>query len=103
MYNIITTVGFYLTLHTKLSLELCRCSSDLFMSSRPRVSDWQPRSILLGMVEAGSVNVKKTRTAVGRGHEEVLSLQPMIPPKRLDISPPDWGMLRRSRCVQIFI
>ena len=35
-------------------------------------------------------------------HEEVLSLQPMIPPKRFDIFPPDWGvMLRRSRCVQI--
>ena len=28
-------------------------------------------------------------------HEEVLYLQPMIPPKRFDISPPDWGMLRK--------
>ena len=36
-------------------------------------------------------------------HEEVLYLQPMIPPKRFDIFPPDWGMLRRSRCVQIFL
>ena len=36
-------------------------------------------------------------------HEEVLYLQPMIPPKRFDIFPPDWGMLRRSRRVQIFI
>ena len=36
-------------------------------------------------------------------HEEVLSLQPMIPPKRFDIFPPDWGMLRRSRCFQIFL
>ena len=38
-------------------------------------------------------------------HEEVLYLQPMIPPKRFDIFPPDWGMLKRSinsRCVQIF-
>ena len=26
----------------------------------------------------------------------------MIPPKRFDISPPDWGMLRSS-CVQIFL
>ena len=25
----------------------------------------------------------------------------MILPKRFDILPPDWGMLRRSRCVQI--
>ena len=32
-----------------------------------------------------------------------LSLQPMIPPKRFDISPPDWGMLRRSRRAQIFL
>ena len=29
-------------------------------------------------------------------HEEVLYLQPTIPPKRFDIFPPDWGMLRRS-------
>ena len=36
-------------------------------------------------------------------HEEVLYLQPMIPPKRFDIFPPDWGVLRRSRCVQIFL
>ena len=34
---------------------------------------------------------------------EVLYLQPMIPPKRFDIFPPDWGMFRRSRCVQIYI
>ena len=36
-------------------------------------------------------------------HEEVWSLQPMIPPKRFDIFPPDWGMLRRSRCVRTFL
>ena len=30
-------------------------------------------------------------------------LQPMIPPKRFDIFPFDWGMLRRSRCVLIFL
>ena len=29
-------------------------------------------------------------------HGEVLYLQPTIPPKRFDIFPPDWGMLRRS-------
>ena len=29
-------------------------------------------------------------------HEEVLYLEPTIPPKRFDIFPPDWGMLRRS-------
>ena len=27
----------------------------------------------------------------------------MIPPKRFDVFPPDWGMLRRSRRVQIFL
>ena len=32
-----------------------------------------------------------------------LSLQPMIPPKRSDIFPPDWEMLRRSRSVLIFV
>ena len=32
-----------------------------------------------------------------------LSLQHMFPPKRFDFSPPDWGMLRRSRRVQIFL
>ena len=35
--------------------------------------------------------------------QEVLYLQPMIPPKRFDVSPPYEGMLRRSRCVQIFL
>ena len=35
-------------------------------------------------------------------HEDVLSLQPIIPPKDFDIFSPDWGMLRRSRCVQTF-
>ena len=36
-------------------------------------------------------------------HEEVLYVQPMIPPKPFDISPPDWGVLRRPRCVQILV
>ena len=35
--------------------------------------------------------------------EEVLYLQPIIPPKCFDIFPPDWGMFRRSRRVQIFL
>ena len=34
-------------------------------------------------------------------HEEALDLQPMILHKRFDIFPPDWGMLRKSRYVQI--
>ena len=32
-----------------------------------------------------------------------LSLQPMIPPKRSDIFPPDWEMLTRSRRVLVFL
>ena len=37
-------------------------------------------------------------------HEEILSMQPMIPPKRFDIFPPDWRMLRKFRWVlQIFL
>ena len=32
-----------------------------------------------------------------------LYLLPMIPPKRFDIFPPDWGMLRRSRRVLFFL
>ena len=36
-------------------------------------------------------------------HEEVLSLQPTIPPKCFDTFPPDWGMLRRSTRVQNFL
>ena len=35
--------------------------------------------------------------------EEVLYFQLLIPPKRFDFFPPDWGMLRRSRCIQIFL
>ena len=36
-------------------------------------------------------------------HEEVLYFQLLIPPKRFDIFPPDWGTLRRSRCIQILL
>ena len=36
-------------------------------------------------------------------HGEVLYFQPMIPPKRFDIFPPDWGMFRKSRRVLIFL
>ena len=46
-----------------LSSELCRCSSDLFLGSCPadHVLNWQ-LLILLGIVEARSVNVKNTTT-----------------------------------------
>ena len=88
----------------------------IFFCPADHVPDWQPR-VLLGMVEARSVNVKKTTTTtlskcLGRNigsvmtsnvwsnnvnsillydgyiiitrKQEVLSLQPMIPPKRFD-------------------
>ena len=35
--------------------------------------------------------------------KRVLYLQPMIPPKLFGIFSPDLGMLRRSRCVLIFL
>ena len=77
----------------------------IFFCPADHVPDWQPR-VLLGMVEARSVNVKKTNKTTKNDtvdptmllpsgnpfkcHEEelFLSLQPMIPPKRFDISPP---------------
>ena len=33
----------------------------------------------------------------------ILYLQSMIPPKRFDIFPADWGVLRRSRQIDAFI
>ena len=49
-----------------------------------------------GWIRSGSVNVRK--------QQQQQQQQPMIPPhKRFDIFPPDWGMLRRSRCVQNFL
>ena len=43
-----------------LSLEVGRCSSDLFLSSRPRIG--LSTTYITGMVEARSVNVNKTTT-----------------------------------------
>ena len=37
-------------------------------------------------------------------HEAILSLQPMVPPKkRFDIFPSDWRMLRKSRLRSSFL
>ena len=36
-------------------------------------------------------------------YEEVLYLQPMIPPKRFDISPPNWGVGGYSEDLDAFI
>ena len=55
----------------------------IFFCPADHVPDWQPR-VLLGMVEARSVNVKKTTTTMlfpsgnpFKCHEEVLYLQPL--------------------------
>ena len=54
--------SFFFFFAFMLSLELCRCSFDLFVFSRRHiVSGGQPR-ILLGMVEARSVSGKNTDT-----------------------------------------
>ena len=42
-----------------LWLELCGCSSDIFLSNRPH---WIGNLILLDMIETRSVNVKNTHT-----------------------------------------
>ena len=54
-------VMFFILLFILLSLELCTCPL-IFFCPADHVPDWQPRIILLGTVEARSVNVKKTAT-----------------------------------------
>ena len=50
------------------------------------------------------VNVYKySKSDVQNEWDEVLYLQPIIPPKHFDIFPPDWGTIRRSRRVLIFL
>ena len=58
-----------------LSSELCRCSSDLFLGSCPadHVPNWQ-LLILLGIVEARSVNVKNTTTTTTITTRNLLTL-----------------------------
>ena len=46
-----------------LSLELCRYSSDIFLSSRPHHAGLATTYITGGMVEAQSVNVRNTTTS----------------------------------------
>ena len=71
----------------KVPAEKCKCTAQRWVS---------PRYYTVDPVLLPPGNPFKCR-------EEVLYLQPMIPPtKRFDIFPPDWGMLRRSRCVQFF-
>ena len=64
------------------SLELCRCPSDVFLYGRSRtVSDCQPRSKLLPIVEDRLVNVMKTHTK----HIFVISIiNPLIPLGRIN-------------------
>ena len=49
------------------------------------------------------LKLDRNKIRKARAGEKWEGLQPMIPPKRFDIFPPDWGMPRRSRRVLIFL
>ena len=66
-----------------LSLELCRCSSDLFLSSRPRIR--LATTYITGPDRLFKEKSERTNNNWGL------------------LFPPDWGMLRRSTCIQIFL
>ena len=51
-------------------VEPCRCFSDFFLSIRPRTRLTTTYRILLGMVEARSVNVKNTHHTHAHGDED---------------------------------
>ena len=50
----------------------------IFFCPADHVPDWQPR-VLLGMVEARSVNVKKTTTTTT--HPQKIATPPLVPPR----------------------
>ena len=56
--------------------------------------------ILLLLLTQGYLHHRGTRLNAMKRFCLCCSLYEVIPPKRFDIFPPDWGMLRRSRCVQ---
>ena len=66
-----------------------------FPYSADHERDWPPcKLVFFGLA---------TNTNMRNNHEEVLYLQPLILPKRFDIFLPNRGMLRRFRCVLIFL
>ena len=74
----------------------CFCLVSLDGDQSNNVSLFSPRHYTVDPMLLPSGNPFKSR-------EEVLYLQAMIPPKRFDIYPPDWGMLRMSRYVRFFL
>ena len=64
----------------------------IFFCPADHVPDWQPR-VLLGMVEARSVNVKKTTTTTTclNAMKRFCICSLLIPPKRFDIFSPITG------------
>ena len=95
------------------------CAARLFLlfsfpCSADHERDWPPCKVAFsGLVRASPRQYTVDPMLLPEGnpficHEEVLSLQPVILPKRFDIFAPDWGMLRRSKrvqfsCVQFFL
>ena len=63
-----------------------------FPYSADHERDWPPCKVVFFGLATNTLHV--------RNNEKALSS--IISPKRFDIFPPDWGMLRRSRCGQIF-
>ena len=90
--HIINPLGFNHIQHCNLR----GCQSGTWYAGQKRSNRGTPRCYTFDSMLLPSGNPFKR-------HEEVLYLQPMVPPKRVDICPPDWGMLRRPRCVQIFL
>ena len=60
-------------------------------------------SFFFGVPCVINVSVQYNGGLLPDSHEEVLSLQPMIPSKRFDIFSPWVGCSERSRCVQFFL
>ena len=70
LFLFLSLCRFCLCFFLLLSLELGRCSSDLFLSSRPGTGLVTTYIILQGTVEARSVNVKKTTTTKRRAKHQ---------------------------------
>ena len=89
------TIGMYLVAMLLLLL--------LFLTFSVLVAN--PKKLLYTVANParGLLNREKRTKVGGSRNKEVLSLQPVIPPNLFGLSPPDWGMLRRSRCVQMFL
>ena len=68
------------------------CSFSFFPCSPDHEErDWPPYTVVFFVLATNTLNVRNN------------NLQPMILPRRFDIFHPDWGTLRRSRCVHIFL